>query len=455
MEIFATSRLSCHGKREIVEEIPGVSRGQLFQVSDGKESWALRMYQAESQMSHEGLSPAVLKSTAALTLQHPHVLRLVDLELVESTSTFLFLFELAEGNLTQWLKLYRLQTTPPEVTRLSFQIAQGLHYLHEHHFVHRRLNASNIMMVKQLNETMDAKIGDFYDLSVYYLHAGRQGVIPVSVASYTAPEILAGTANFSPAADIWSLGVILYEIIFGAGQYPFGDGNKDKVLAQIYQVLGTPCVAWRKKYADGGIECRQKPSVGVGFAFPGQEGLDELLDLIKQCLVLDPEKRIKMPQVLGHPAFRGLLCPAPTEVKHPRVPRLKSKPLQKLRQEWIASCREDLRVGLMLRDPFLMAIDLFDRTVGEIIQIQEEMYNLFSACYLLGLKLLTNTDRPIEESRGIVLINDRNCRRVLELERMVCNVVQFKFFADELVGISVSHSGFWRKLAQRPLFASI
>ncbi|MEO6390330.1 MAG: serine/threonine-protein kinase, partial [Pyrinomonadaceae bacterium] len=117
--------------------------------------------------------------------------------------------------------------TPREAAELMMTIARALHFAHQNHVVHRDMKPANVLL------DLDGvpKITDFgiakrlNDDS----HLTRSGMI-VGTPTYMAPEQAQGNSkHVGPAADIYSLGAILYEML--AGRPPFLPEDSETAIA--------------------------------------------------------------------------------------------------------------------------------------------------------------------------------------------------------------------------------
>ena len=110
------------------------------------------------------------------------------------------------------------------------QIINAIDYCHSQKVIHRDLKLENIMRVK--TDSTEIKIVDF---GIAGLFAGNKSEITKAGSlSYMAPEVLSRkNVNASPAIDIWSVGCILYCLVFG--HLPFQDKNESKLIDKIIQ----------------------------------------------------------------------------------------------------------------------------------------------------------------------------------------------------------------------------
>lgn len=114
------------------------------------------------------------------------------------------------------------------LTNMALDVARGLSYLADLKFVHRDIASRNCLINAQRN----VKIGDFgmtramFDNDYYKFT--RKGMLPVR---WMSPESLS-LGVFTPATDVWSYGVLLYEIMT-FGSFPFQGKSNIEVLSLV------------------------------------------------------------------------------------------------------------------------------------------------------------------------------------------------------------------------------
>ena len=139
------------------------------------------------------------------------------------------------GSLWEYLRADGCSLKLPQLIDMGAQVASGMAYLEEKNYIHRDLAARNILV----GENLICKVADFglarvIDEDIYEAHTGAK--FPIK---WTAPEA-AMYDHFSIKSDVWSFGILLYELItYGCLPYP-GMNN-----AQVTEALQTgyrmPC----------------------------------------------------------------------------------------------------------------------------------------------------------------------------------------------------------------------
>jgi serine/threonine-protein kinase 11 len=190
-------------------------------------------------------------------LSHPNIIRLLEVLHRKDTHTVYLILEHARGS----LKGQRF--TESQAISIFRQVVDALLYLHGKGIVHQDIKPSNLLHF----DGGIVKIGDF---GIGHSFASADAVI--GTPAYQAPEFLSDSASDPTKGDVWSLGVTIYESVFG--RVPF-EGET------VYQIARA---AW------GEIELN---------------GSAELNDLLAKMLCPDPERRISMAEVAEHPFFKG------------------------------------------------------------------------------------------------------------------------------------------------------
>lgn len=163
-------------------------------------------------------------------LEHIHILPIYRYGLVEDDTAYLAMRLMQHGTLAD---LLRKQGTLSLDKTLHFveQIAQGLEFMHSMEVVHRDLKPSNIL----LDEESNIYLSDFG--AVYLLSASAsksENAMRLSgTPSYIAPELLQGESA-TPVSDIYSFGVMIYQML--CGRLPF-ESEHGGVAALLYQQL--------------------------------------------------------------------------------------------------------------------------------------------------------------------------------------------------------------------------
>ncbi|HKB94409.1 MAG TPA: protein kinase [Gaiellaceae bacterium] len=157
------------------------------------------------------------EARAVAQLSHPHIVTVIDRGVSDGHQ--FIVFEYVEG---ENLKRLVARTGPMPVRRaldLGIQIADALAFAHAHEIVHRDVKPQNILV----DVVGDAKVTDFGIARTLDVERGvtQTGTV-LGTSNYLSPEQAEG-APVTPASDVYSLGVVLYELL--TGDVPFRGDN--------------------------------------------------------------------------------------------------------------------------------------------------------------------------------------------------------------------------------------
>eukprot|EP00897_Mesotaenium_endlicherianum_P002219 jgi/Mesen1/2024/ME000148S01128 len=217
---------------------------------------------------------------------HPHIIRLYE---VIDTPTDIFV-------VMEYVKAGEL---------FDYIIVSGVEYCHRNMVVHRDLKPENLLLDARCN----VKIADFGLSNI--MRDGHFLKTSCGSPNYAAPEVISGKLYAGPEVDVWSCGVILYALL--CGSLPFDDEN----IPNLFKKIKVPCS--HSQLAVGGLILLATVAAGFnptsssrGILLGGIYTLPSHLspgarDLIPRMLLVDPMKRITIPEIRQHVWFQAHL----------------------------------------------------------------------------------------------------------------------------------------------------
>ena len=149
-----------------------------------------------------------------LFLNHPNIVKTY--EIFEDEENIYFVMEYINGlTLGEFILKHKLNVKM--IKNLLFQILYSMTYLHNKiKICHRDLKSNNIMVYYDKNKNINIKIIDF-GFSCYINNNNKMNEI-LGTINYSAPELLKGL-NYNYKIDIWSIGIILIDMLLGYNYY--------------------------------------------------------------------------------------------------------------------------------------------------------------------------------------------------------------------------------------------
>ena len=219
------------GNYQILEEI---GRGGMGVIYRARQRHSRRIVALKRISSHHADSQDTLmrfrrEAQAAANLDHPNILPIYEVSESHDGLPFFSMKFAAAGSLLEAAPALRSQ--PRRAVALMAKVARAVQYAHEQGILHRDLKPGNIL----LDGRGEPLVSDF-GLAKWLEPTGHLTRTPTvfGTPGYIAPEQVNGSAgNLTPAADIYSLGAVLFDLL--TGQPPFTGEHALKTIQQATQ----------------------------------------------------------------------------------------------------------------------------------------------------------------------------------------------------------------------------
>ena len=239
-------------------------------TKDNKE-YAIK-YISKEKMKQVGVDGSVIQREidVHIRINHPRIIKLHSF-LEDKYNYYLALEYAPNGNLYQYIQKKK-GMPESEAFKYFIQVSSAIYFLHKHGYVHRDIKPENIL----LDNNLDVKLCDFgWCVSV---EKGERTTF-CGTYEYMAPEMV-NDELYDMGIDIWSLGVLLYEMIHGYSPFrAHNNQGQDPKSAQVEIFLNIK----NNKYT---ID---------------KQITEECTDLIAKLLTTDTKKRIRIGDIFNHP----------------------------------------------------------------------------------------------------------------------------------------------------------
>ncbi|MFT0848593.1 protein kinase, partial [Actinomycetaceae bacterium L2_0104] len=186
--------------------------------------YAVKVLREELARDPEVLRRFVRERSVLLGLDHPGLVRVHDL--VVEKNILAIVMDFVDGPDLRHFLAGKGTLAPQQAARLVGRIAEGLRAVHTVGIVHRDLKPENIL-IESPEDAQLPKLADF-GIATIAVEGAQTSTAIIGTPHYMAPELFDGKAP-SAAVDIYSLGIILYELLCGIQPYR---GTPVQLIAQ-------------------------------------------------------------------------------------------------------------------------------------------------------------------------------------------------------------------------------
>ncbi len=246
MELLAKERLDqligqSIGQYRLISLLGAGGMGEVFLAEDTRlgRKVALKLLPARFTQNTERLRRFQQEARSASALNHPHILTIYDFGRVGSTHYIAS--EFVEGETLR--QLVSRETLPvPTVLEIASQVASALNVAHEAGIVHRDIKPENLMLRRDgYAKVLDFGLAKLTEQRVISSEARTQvntqaGTV-MGTANYMSPEQARGVP-LDARTDIWSLGVVIYEMM--SGRTPFAEQTVTDTIISVLQKEALP-----------------------------------------------------------------------------------------------------------------------------------------------------------------------------------------------------------------------
>ncbi|KAG8920138.1 Dual-specificity kinase, spindle pole body (SPB) duplication and spindle checkpoint function [Tulasnella sp. 417] len=289
---------------------------------------------AIKRVSLENADPATIesyKNEIALLRRlegNKRIIRLIEYDATSSKKNLLMVMECGEVDLAKLLTEKQGEPVDfPWVTSYWHQMLQAVQVIHEEKIVHSDLKPANFVLVKGSLKLIDFGIAKAIPNDTTNIQREQQpAIVQIGTVNYMSPEAIQGThgmgggvrvMKLGRASDVWSLGCILYQMIYGQAPFYFlSMWQKMSAIPDPSHAIDFPAVAIPTVLGPRDPQTGQPgpPQRIMEHATPIPPGI---IDTMRNCLQRDPKTRPSIPELL---AEKWNMSPEPPQPPRPSSP---------------------------------------------------------------------------------------------------------------------------------------
>ncbi|XP_030759535.1 cyclin-dependent kinase 20-like [Sitophilus oryzae] len=246
----------------------------------------------------QGIPKNTLREICSLRALHAkNIVKLF--EVTSMGSSVMLVMEFLPCSLQEVIKCSKIDLNLPRIKTYTKMLLKGISFMHSNHIMHRDIKPANLLISpKRVLKIADLGLARIFNPEVNRLYSHQ-----VATRWYRAPELLYGSRTYNLSVDMWSVGCIIAEMV---NKVPLFPGETDiEQLAIVLSILGTPTEEnWPdlKKLPDYN-KIAFISSAGKRWSVILPTANIETLDLIKNILLYDGNKRLTAKEALKHSFF--------------------------------------------------------------------------------------------------------------------------------------------------------
>ncbi len=201
---------------------------------------AVKILHSQYSSSEELVGRFFREAQAASAIGHPNIIDIFDVGVQEDGTVFIVMELLKGESLGDWMKREDAKN-PGRAVAVVLQVLSALTVAHDKGIIHRDLKPDNTFIAKDSRGRYEVKLLDFGIAKIQDDAEGDTGLTKTGTVlgtpNYMSPEQARGK-DVDQRIDIWSVGVMLYQML--AGELPFKGDSYNAVLSDILLETPTP-----------------------------------------------------------------------------------------------------------------------------------------------------------------------------------------------------------------------
>ncbi len=281
-----------------------------------RKHFAVKVLSPQIAANRQAVDRLHQEAVAASSIDHENIVDIVNFDVTEQDEVFIVM-ELLEGpSLAQVLETQG-RLPPERALPIAVQISRALQAAHERGIVHRDLKPENVMLVRkhgrELVKVLDFGISKVRSAEAEQVRVTRTGQL-VGTPLYMSPEQARGDKEIDHRADVYALGVMLYEMLTGTP--PFDGANYFQLL---WKHGNEPPEPPRKRAPEADISEALEAVILRAMAKEPAERFQSMRELEEALLGAEPQRALPSGSMPAGTPSTVSLPPAPARAARPKA----------------------------------------------------------------------------------------------------------------------------------------